>query len=391
MTPIAGTKRPASPICKPTKPAKRGPASVEEEAPVAPICAICLDEVAATDGERLRPHHEKGGTVCGHTFHKNCLRQYAAMTAGVDAACPACRTPIDEEVVDDLLPPILPAILEGDSARLKRLLDDGADGNIRFHDGSALAIAAEIGDADVVGVLLAAGVDVHATNPKTGTPEHPLERACYEGNAHVVDMLLNAGADVNANSWALRSACKNGHHDVVLLLIARGVDVACHGGDALIWAAHTGNTKILELLLVVGLRKFASQTLQGALDCAAIRGNLEALKVALQFGISPNGGDGHSLRRAAEYSSYEVVKTLLDAGASVVGLRGEMALYSAAKTGKLECVKAMVEAGASVSARKNIALRAAISNHHEDVVAFFLAKGAVSSGVAGHVVCATES
>lgn len=86
---------------------------------------------------------------------------------------------------------------------------------------SALREAAESGYKDVVGLLLKAGADVHASN------ERALRYAVKNGHKDVVELLLKAGADVHADDdCALYLAAENGHKDVVELLLKAGANNA---------------------------------------------------------------------------------------------------------------------------------------------------------------------
>src|SRR5438046_4534393 len=62
-------------------------------------------------------------------------------------------------------------------------------------DNGALLAAAERGDAQEVGRLLAAGADLNVTN-RSG--EVPLHLAAVSGSKDVAQLLIDRGADVNA-------------------------------------------------------------------------------------------------------------------------------------------------------------------------------------------------
>ena len=92
-------------------------------------------------------------------------------------------------------PDILDAVLDGDHAKLERLLTEGSDVNARDTAGwTALHFAAQRQDAAQIRRLLAAGADVEATDDFGNTP---LWRAvfCYRGDASAISALRAGGAD----------------------------------------------------------------------------------------------------------------------------------------------------------------------------------------------------
>ena len=80
-----------------------------------------------------------------------------------------------------------------DAERIKKLLEEGTDPNIRDgDDNTPLHFAASKGCAEVARLLLRHGADPNAQD-KSG--ETPLHVAAYEGYVDVVRLLLEHGAD----------------------------------------------------------------------------------------------------------------------------------------------------------------------------------------------------
>ncbi len=121
--------------------------------------------------------------------------------------------------------------------------------------------AAMGGDVDYV-----KGLIVQGANPNSSDSQgmSALAIACQDDNAEVVNYLLDHGADVNAHGGkgevtdrtALMAAASNGAHiKIVHLLVDRGADVNTRGElgwTALIWAAREGDIECVKYLLGKG-------------------------------------------------------------------------------------------------------------------------------------------
>jgi hypothetical protein len=145
------------------------------------------------------------------------------------------------------------AVLQGDVATVKSLLDNGADINEKDAYGkTALMKAVEKGDIDTVKTLLDRGAD---TNIKTDRGGTALLAAAYGGHTAVIQALLEKGAEVNAKDMfgttALMVAARYGHRETVTVLLDKGADVTIKnkgGATALMLAAEEKNAEVAELL-----------------------------------------------------------------------------------------------------------------------------------------------
>jgi len=107
-----------------------------------------------------------------------------------------------------------------DAERIKKLLEEGADPNIRDGDGNTpLYFAASKGCAEVARLLLEHGADPNAQD-KNG--ETPLHVAAFNGHVDVVRLLLEHGADPTVKNkdgdTPLDLARRRGHREVVSLI-----------------------------------------------------------------------------------------------------------------------------------------------------------------------------
>ena len=116
---------------------------------------------------------------------------------------------------------------DGDCARVKELLEAGADPN-KFkspHGYTALHAAAENGHNEVAKTLTQSKCDVNVKNKFRYTALH---RASGNGHNEVVETLIQAKCDLNVKSQdgdtALHRAAENGHGNVVISLLESGAE-----------------------------------------------------------------------------------------------------------------------------------------------------------------------
>jgi ankyrin repeat protein len=150
------------------------------------------------------------------------------------------------------------AVMKGDTATLRTLLQQKADVNAPQIDGAtALHWAVYRGDLDSADQLIAAGAKVDAANREGFTP---LAMASLYGNAPMIERLLKAGADAKqhlANGETMvMLAARNGNPPAIKMLVAAGADVNAkeklRGTTALMWAAEQGHPAAVKMLLEIG-------------------------------------------------------------------------------------------------------------------------------------------
>ena len=142
-----------------------------------------------------------------------------------------------------------------DLQRVRTLLDQHADVNVRSEDGStALLWAAHWNDLQTAEVLVRAGADANAANDFRMTP---LSQACTNGSAAFVNLLLRAGANpdtpIGTGETPLMTCARAGAADAVRALLVRGADVNAkeptQHQTALMWAAAEQHPKVLQTLI----------------------------------------------------------------------------------------------------------------------------------------------
>jgi len=230
------------------------------------------------------------------------------------------------------------ALSAGQKNIAEYLLNKGADVTAKTNDGCTLLHqACKAGFMEIAGQLIAKGVDVNAA---TKTGRQPLADAASYGHKEIVKLLVAKGANVNAmfdrGRHALGNAVEAGHEEIVKLLIDSGAEVNLHSesrGAALHAASRNGHSTILDLLIANG----------ADVNLNAIRG-------------TPLHRAAFSLPRVEEDVSVEIIEKLLTKGADVNAKdpsQGRTPLHQAAFRGRYKSVERLITAGADLNAEDN--------------------------------------
>ncbi len=152
---------------------------------------------------------------------------------------------------------LMAAAANGDLDAVKYLLEQGANVKAKTPTGfTALIGAALSGDAKVVALLLERGADPNAVcKLERGILQTPANVAASMGHADCLRLLMAAGADVNVqggafNHTALLGAATTPSLETVNLLLAKADAKATDwsGRTALDWATRRGETGIVKML-----------------------------------------------------------------------------------------------------------------------------------------------
>lgn len=218
------------------------------------------------------------------------------------------------------------AVIKGDKALARQLLDIGADPNAKpMCAVPALTQAVSGGDIEMLQILLDAGANLEAAAPAGPTA---LYKAVSKEDTALVRLLLERGAKPNAKppggEPALCRAASREQYDIVQLLLNFGGDVNATppaGATAFFKAAEKDDLDLMRLLLQykadVDKRAPGGAT---ALHRAAARGSIEVVRLLLEHGANieakPPGGKP-ALYHAVTRSDHNLVQLLLHHGASV--------------------------------------------------------------------------
>jgi ankyrin repeat protein len=252
------------------------------------------------------------------------------------------QTPIyDENATNTSL---MAAVIDGDLDLVKQAIEAGAsldryDWNLSY---APLGMAIDRGHLEIVECLLKAGANPHCGSTATTA----LGLAAENGEAEIMQLLLTRRVDVNTpiapDGWtALLAAIQNGHRAIVQLLVTAGanVNVWSRGETPIILAAKSEERDIYNYLYPIvntAIRLCADRDGEHLLQAThkrrirqqnrpiekfiemATEGNITEVNRAIEIGIEIDelGAKGHTaLMVAAYYGHRSVVNALLAAGA----------------------------------------------------------------------------
>jgi ankyrin repeat protein len=257
----------------------------------------------------------------------------------------------------------LKAAAWGHTSRLLVLLNAGANVNVRGDNGDTpLLLAAAYGHADTVEALLALGADINAKNDTGNTA---LIEAVASARLEIVKILIENKADVKARNVAGSSAVdvarEKARPDIRQLLTKRAYakslryfnsPAAIASIVALHEAALEGNTQRITSLLAQGSDLNARDANgRTALMIAASTNKTKVVDLLLAKGANPNMTDYKqgrtALITAAEAGYDEVARSLLNGGANpnLKDRFGETAMSSAQRLNRLHIGRLLKQAG----------------------------------------------
>jgi ankyrin repeat protein len=269
------------------------------------------------------------------------------------------------------------AIRSGDTAAVSRLLQDGADVNMKDRRGGATPLmnAAAVGSIEAMRLLIEKGADVNARSAGSATA---LMWAAT--NLAKVELLADKGADVNAASELghtplMLAAMSDNSSAIVRLLLARGADpkpvAKADRVTALIAATRGNDLGSIRQLAASGDVNAADLAGMTPLMNAAGHGDLAAVKLLLAGGANVN---------AVSAPPGTVPGSHVKNGIIQIGTLTPL-LLAIASGGSAEVVNTLIAAGADVNAkdaRGLTALMTAVATDHGDpaIVRALVAKGA---------------
>jgi ankyrin repeat protein len=294
----------------------------------------------------------------------------------------------------------------GDAAAVRALLKQGADVNSSQGDGmTALHWAAMNGDAPLTTALLRAGANAKATTRINGYT--PLMLAARQGQGAAVEALLAGGADPNAATdngvTPLMFAAASGDVASVEALAARHVDLNAQedvrGLTAAMFAAANNHAPVITTLAKLGADLSATSTpldlrvLDRSKFKGVLFGNPTAPKAPGEESGSVEGGGGRNGNNVGRNNGPGAPPTTAAgpvrvpgvdrdfSGNELVNTHGGMTpLLFAAREGHIDTATALLDAGVDVNQAKigdeTTPLVEAMINGNFDLAKLLLDRGA---------------
>ncbi|KAM4704908.1 uncharacterized protein WCC33_009720 [Rhinophrynus dorsalis] len=253
--------------------------------------------------------------------------------------------------------PLLVAAEQGHTEIVKILLQNHARVDVfDEHGKAALHLATENGHDKIVDILLRHKAFVNA---KTKLGLTPLHLCAQNGFNHLVRLLVDTHlASIDAMALTKRTplhlAALNGQLDVCNSLLTMKADVNAtdiHGQTPLHLAAENDHSEVVKLFLKHRPELVTSANMEGSTcaHIAAAKGSVAVIKELLKFnktGVTTarnKTNDSTPLHLAAAGGHAEVVKVLLETGASASDENGEgmTAIHLAAKNGHINVLEAL--------------------------------------------------
>ncbi|MGE0634746.1 MAG: ankyrin repeat domain-containing protein, partial [Pseudobdellovibrionaceae bacterium] len=223
-----------------------------------------------------------------------------------------------------------------------------------------------------------------------------LHLACRQGHSELVKLLIESKADLNVRDknkgTPLHEACFRGHLQEAELLIAAGADINATSKylhTPLHDACENGHSEVVKLLIkakanIDCLTKYGNSPLHIASD----DGNSDIVEQLLAAGALTDGKNnkGHSsLHNACIKGHLQAANLLIKAGADInaIGKYQHTPLHDACENRHSEVVKLLIEAKANIDCLTkygNSPLHIASDDGNSDIVEQLLAAGAIIDG-----------
>lgn len=253
--------------------------------------------------------------------------------------------------------PLMAAVLNSDALTVRKLLEAGADPNLR-NDAGATALMWTAGDLDKISALVEHGADVNAKSDDGRTPI--LIAAGVPGAAAAVRYLIQHGAELNAraatffgSTTPLTEAAIAGNEESFRALVGAGANLKAAGPPALGLALRAQCLPCAQMLLEAFDARLMTATMVGG---GPPFGPALGTPMFLERGAVPTATDAEGrtmlmLAAASVTMPGDAIKALLARGVDINArtARGETALGLARRHGTTPVVELLLAAGATAA------------------------------------------
>uniref|UniRef100_A0A1X7TKC1 Death domain-containing protein n=2 Tax=Amphimedon queenslandica TaxID=400682 RepID=A0A1X7TKC1_AMPQE len=249
---------------------------------------------------------------------------------------------------------------------------------------TALMLACERGQDDIVHSLLSAGANVDIHDNKGWTA---LMRASVLNHISIIFMLLQANANLHLKESqglnAVMIASYYGHYEVVKLLISKGVEYQQDEVNAFMLVCHNGHTQIVKLLL----KEQVDPNVQdkdgwNAFMVACQNGHTQIVELLLKEKVNPNvqKKDGwNAFMVACQNGHTQIVKMLLkeQVDPNIQDKDGWNAFMLACRNGHIQIVELLLKEQVDPNVQNKDgwnAFMVACQNGHISIIEWLLKK-----------------
>lgn len=210
--------------------------------------------------------------------------------------------------------------------------------------------------------------------------ESKFTEAAIEGDVGTISRLLRTEDPSANNNEAIRMAAKNGHIEIVYLLLQDPrVDPSANNNEAIAWAITEGFTEIFILLWRDPRIRLNSRMIQHAAE----EGSVEILRLLLADPeLDPSINNNGAIRGAATTAHPESVQLLLADPRVDPTANYNEAIREAARLGRIETVQLLLQdPRVDPGAGDNEAIRLAARRDHHEIVRLLLADPRVNPSI----------
>lgn len=270
----------------------------------------------------------------------------------------------------------------------------GNDVNKLTHDGRTYIFwAAYKGNTDIVEYLLKNGAKTDLTDDK-GNTIITFAAAAGQQNTKVYDLIIEVDkaqilkTNPNGANALLLAAPTDNELKLVQYFQTKGLSIKStdnSGNGIFNYVARTGNTKLMDKLIAMGLKGTDQAFIFTAYGARGHVNNVEAYKFLKEVGLNPNVADKDGVTPlhviASRSDDTEVFNFLLENGlnTNTEDAAGNTAFINAASRNNLEAVKLLASKVKDINKsnkKGETALALAVKNNTKDVVSFLIEKGA---------------